>query len=64
MIKFAYKYYLKFPPIARQAINFSISGFLSGITIDFYSPDAENILLGCDEVLNKKIFKWAWFGTG
>ena len=55
MIKFAYKYYLRFPPFARGAINLSIGGFMGYVGIDYY-PNPENILLGCDDVLNKKIF--------
>jgi len=57
MIKFAYKYYLRFPPIARHAIDLSINGFMSYVMVDYYHGSAENILLGCDDVLNKKIFK-------
>lgn len=57
MIKFAYKYYLRFPPIAKRAINFSITGFMNGLMIDYYHGDVENILIGCDDVLNKRIFR-------
>lgn len=57
MIKFAYKYYLMFPPIARQAINISIGGFMGYVGVDYYNPNPENILLGCQDVLNKKIFR-------
>lgn len=55
MIKAIYKYYLRFPPLARTAINFSLSGLINYAGID-YRHDPEHLLLECDEVLNKKIF--------
>lgn len=57
MLKVICKYYLKFPPLARTAISFSLGGFMGGIGVDYYHPNPENILLGCNEVLNKKIFR-------
>lgn len=57
MIKFAYKYYLKFPPFARTAISVSLGGIMGGIGIDYFQPNPENILIGCDDMINKKIFK-------
>lgn len=56
MIKFAYKYYLLFPPFTRTAISISLSGLMGYVGVDYYVPNPENILLGCDDVLNKKIF--------
>lgn len=54
MIKFISKYYLMFPPLARNAINVSIGGLFSFTGVD-YNPTSENILLGADE-LTKKLF--------
>lgn len=56
MIKLASKYYLKFPPIARNVINVSISGFMNGIGVDYYVASTENMLFECNDVLNKNIF--------
>lgn len=54
MIRFVYKTYLKFPPIARTAMDLSLGALMGGIGID-YSPTPENILLGAEE-MNKKLF--------
>lgn len=54
MIKAAYKYYLKFPPVIRQAVDFSISGMFGYAGVD-YSPTSENILLGAND-FSKKLF--------
>lgn len=55
MIKFAYKIYLRFPPLARTAVDLSLGALMGSITID-YSPQSENILIGADEIINKKLF--------
>lgn len=55
MIGIAQKYYLRFPPMARKAINFSIAGFMNSIGVDYYHSDTENILIGCT-MINKNIF--------
>lgn len=57
MIKFVYKYYLKFPPFARQALDISIVAFMNGINVDYYHSDVENVLLDCDHFINEKIIK-------
>lgn len=54
MIKILCKYYLKFPPIARTAIDFSCKGLMSYSGMDFYQPSPEHILLICDVFLNFK----------
>jgi len=47
-----------FPPLARNTISFSLNGFMGAIGIDYYSPNPENILLGCDdERADKKFIK-------
>lgn len=56
MIKFISKYYLKFPPLARNAINVSIGGLFGCAGVDYYQPTTENILMGADELLRKKLF--------
>lgn len=53
MIKIISKYYTKFPPIMRNAIDISLTGIMNCIGVDYFQPSAENILLGCDEVTNK-----------
>lgn len=55
MIKAICKYYLKFPPIARKAINLSVLGFMNGMGVDYCPTDAENILLECDELINNNL---------
>lgn len=55
MVRIAYKYYLKFPPIIRKSIDFSILGFMNGMMVEYYAPEVENILIGCDEFINDKI---------
>lgn len=55
MIKLIAKYYLKFPPLARKAVDFSLLGFVNYAGVDFYQPSAENILLGADDAA-KKLF--------
>lgn len=55
MIKAIYKYYLRFPPIARTAINFSIAGFMNGMGVDYYHSHPEHVLLDCDHI-TKKLF--------
>ena len=54
MIKFISKYYLMFPPLARNAINVSIGGLFGYAGVD-YNPTSENILLGADHI-TKKLF--------
>lgn len=55
MIKVICKYYLKFPPLARKAVNYSISTIVSGIGVDYFSHNTENLLIECD-VITKKMF--------
>lgn len=54
MVKVIHKYYLKFPPFARKVIDFSITGFMNGMMVDYYHGNVEDMILGCDELLNKK----------
>lgn len=56
MIKAAYRYYLLFPPFARNAINISIAGFINGLGVDYYHSNPEQVLLDCNELINKKLF--------
>lgn len=56
MIKAICKYYLLFPPIARKAINFSLSGLMTYAGVDYYHSDPSAVLLECDEVINKTLF--------
>lgn len=56
MIKAICKYYLRFPPLARNAINISLRGAMSCVGVEYYAPVPEHILLDCDSVLNKKLF--------
>lgn len=56
MVKAIYKYYLKFPPVARRAINLSLSGFMNGMGIDYYVANTEDILFDCDDMFNKTLF--------
>lgn len=55
MIKAICKYYLMFPPIARKAINVSLSGFMTYAGVDYYHSDPSHVLLECDEVINKTL---------
>lgn len=55
MIKAICKYYLMFPPIARKAINVSLSGFMTYAGVDYYHSDPSAVLLECDEVINKTL---------
>lgn len=54
MIKAICNYYLRFPPIARKAINLSLSGLMSYAGID-YNHDPEHLLLECDQLINNVI---------
>lgn len=56
MIRIVCRYYLKFPPIARKAINLSISSMMNGFNVDYYHSDIENVLIECDQVINQKLF--------
>ncbi len=56
MIKFISKYYLKFPPLVRRGINFSLKGYFSYVGIDYLEHISdENILHSLDE-LNENLF--------
>ena len=56
MVRTICKYYLRFPPIARTAINFSLTGFINYAGIDYSYPGTETILLECDDMISKKLF--------
>lgn len=53
MIKSICKYYLKFPPVARNVIDFSFKGFMGYMGVEFFHPSPEHILLDVHEMLNK-----------
>lgn len=54
MIKVVYKYYLKFPPIIRKTIDFSILGFMNGLMVEYYHSDVENVLMDFDDLIKIK----------
>ena len=56
MIKAITLCYLKFPPLARNTIHFSLNGIMSYAGVDWFQSAPEDILLGCDEIVNKKLF--------
>lgn len=51
MIKVVYKYYLKFPPIARKVVDFSIYSFMSGMMVEHYHSNVEDVLMDCNELI-------------
>lgn len=54
MIKLISKYYLRFPPMARTAVNLSITGLFGYVGVDFHNHlNDSTILLACDEATNK-----------
>jgi len=55
MVKIAYKYYLKFPPIIRTSIDYSILGLMNGMMVEYYTSKVDNIFMGCDDIINKGI---------
>lgn len=55
MIKMITRFYFKFPPLARNAINVSLNGIFSCAGVEYYNPVPEQILLGCDEMINKTL---------
>lgn len=55
MVKIAYKYYFKFPPFVRKSIDFSLLSAMNVMMVEYYSPRVENILLGCDDIINEGI---------
>lgn len=56
MIRAICKYYLRFPPLARTAIELSFQGAISCVGIDYYGATPEHLLMDCDILLSKKIF--------
>lgn len=56
MIRVICKYYLRFPPLARTAIELSFQGAISCVGIDYYRATPEHLLMDCDILLSKKIF--------
>lgn len=55
MIKAIYKYYLRFPPIAHEAIDTSLAIIIGSIGVDHYHSRSSDILAECT-ILNKKLF--------
>lgn len=55
MIKFVYKYYMKFPPMARKVVDFSIYSFMSGLMVDHYHSNVEDVLIDCDKFINQNL---------
>lgn len=54
MIKVVYRYYLKFPPMARKVVDFSIYSFMSGLTVDHYHSNVEDVLMDFEQMLKNK----------
>lgn len=54
MVNLVFKYYVKFPPIARKAINFSIASVMSGLNVDYYHSEVEAVLLDCHDIIKFK----------
>lgn len=54
MINFVYKYYLRFPPLSRSVIDFSILAFMNGMMVDYYHSNIENVLMDFDEKIKIK----------
>lgn len=53
MIKAICKYYLLFPPLARNAISMSLRGAMTAVGVEYYYPAPEHILLDCDHFTKK-----------
>jgi len=50
------KYYLMFPPLARTAIDLSFKSMMGYAGIDYFTSSPEDVILGIDETINKKLF--------
>ena len=56
MIKTIAKYYLKFPPLMRSTIKFSLNGLMMYAGVDYFHSDPSDVLLECGEVINQTLF--------